>query len=68
MDANDGAGQDPAEQETSGASDDTDALISRLGVIEGQPLAERAAAFSQIYDSLQSILGGASGGSDTPRR
>ena len=50
MDANDEAGQDPAEQETSGASEDTDALISRLGVIEGQPLAERAAAFSQIYD------------------
>jgi hypothetical protein len=61
MDAN-----DEAEPETS--SEDTDALISRLGVIEGQPLPERAAAFSQIYDSLQSILGGASGGSDTPRR
>ena len=66
MDANEEAGHDRVEHETSGADDDTDALISRLGVIEGQPLAERAAAFSQIYDSLQSILGG--GGSDTPRR
>jgi hypothetical protein len=66
MDANEGAGQDWIEHGTSGANDETDALISRLGVIEGQPLAERAAAFSQIYDSLQLILGG--GGSDTPRR
>jgi hypothetical protein len=49
------------------AKEDTDALISRLGVIEGQPLAERAAAFAQIYDSLQSTLGGGSGSSDTSR-
>jgi hypothetical protein len=41
---------------------DADALISRLRVIESQPLADRAAAFGQLYDTLQSILGGASGG------
>ncbi|MEO6504520.1 MAG: hypothetical protein ABIW36_09590 [Terrimesophilobacter sp.] len=45
---------------------DADALISRLRVIESQPLADRAAAFSQIYDTLQSVLGG--GGGDAPGR
>jgi hypothetical protein len=49
-------------QEPDGASaDETDALISRLRVIESQPLESRAEAFSQIYDSLQSILGGGDG-------
>jgi len=33
--------------------DDTDALLSRLRVIEDQPLDARAAAFTQIYDELQ---------------
>ncbi|HTM85400.1 MAG TPA: hypothetical protein VL179_10985 [Mycobacterium sp.] len=41
---------------------ETDALISRLRVIESQPLADRAAAFSQIHDTLQSVLGGSGGG------
>ncbi|WP_346233813.1 hypothetical protein [Parafrigoribacterium mesophilum] len=41
---------------------EADALISRLRVIEAQPLADRAAAFSQLYDTLQSVLGGGSGG------
>lgn len=41
---------------------ETDALISRLRVIESQPLADRAAAFSQIHDTLQSVLGGGGGG------
>ncbi|MEO9014673.1 MAG: hypothetical protein ABI275_05065 [Terrimesophilobacter sp.] len=52
----------------SGPPDDgeADALISRLRVIESQPLADRAAAFSQIYDTLQSVLGGGSG--DAPGR
>jgi hypothetical protein len=51
--------------------DEADALISRLRVIESQPLADRAAAFSQIHDTLQSVLGGGSGvggggGGDAP--
>ena len=47
--------------------DETDALISRLRVIESQPLADRAAAFSQIHDTLQSVLGGGvGGGGDAP--
>lgn len=51
------------ESDLSGADpNETDALISRLRVIEAQPLAERAAAFGQLYDTLQSVLGGASGG------
>lgn len=45
---------------------EADALISRLRVIETQPLADRAAAFSQIHDTLQSVLGG--GGGDAPGR
>jgi hypothetical protein len=38
--------------------DDTenDALLSRLRLIEDQPLASRAAAFAQINDELQSRL------------
>jgi hypothetical protein len=35
---------------------DTDALVSRLRVIEDQPLESRAAAFAQINDELQSRL------------
>ena len=51
------------ESDPSGAdSSEADALISRLRVIETQPLADRAAAFGQLYDTLQSVLGGASGG------
>ena len=49
--------------------DETDALISRLRVIESQPLADRAAAFSQIHDTLQTVLGdGSGGGGDAPGR
>jgi hypothetical protein len=36
--------------------DDTDALLSRLRVIEDQPLESRASAFAQIHDELQSKL------------
>jgi hypothetical protein len=50
--------------------DEADALISRLRVIESQPLADRAAAFSQIHDTLQTVLGGggSGGGGDAPGR
>lgn len=45
----------------SGPGSEPDALISRLRVIENQPLDTRAEAFTQIYESLQAILGGAGG-------
>jgi hypothetical protein len=35
---------------------DHDALVSRLRLIEDQPLASRAAAFAQINDELQARL------------
>jgi hypothetical protein len=41
-----------------GSTDDSGALLSRLRVIEDQPLDQRAAAFTQIHDRLQSTLEG----------
>ncbi|HEY0261306.1 MAG TPA: hypothetical protein VGC18_15800 [Lacisediminihabitans sp.] len=38
--------------------DDPDALLSRLRLIEDQPLEQRAAAFTQIHDRLQATLEG----------
>jgi hypothetical protein len=35
---------------------ETNALLSRLRVIEDQPLESRAVAFAQIHDELQSRL------------
>ena len=35
---------------------DTSALLSRLRLIEDQPLESRAAAFAQVYDELQARL------------
>ncbi len=40
-------------------SDDLDALVSRLEVIEDQPLAERAPAFVHVHDQLRAALEGA---------
>ena len=37
---------------------ETDALLSRLLVIEDQPLESRAAAFTQLHDELQHRLEG----------
>jgi len=37
---------------------DRDELISRLRVIEGQPLAERADAYAQLHDALARELDG----------
>lgn len=39
-------------------TEDTDALLSRLRVIEDQPLDQRAAAFAHVHDALQSTLEG----------
>ena len=38
---------------------DQDALLSRLRLIEDQPLDVRAQAFAQIHEELQSALEGA---------
>ncbi|MEY9853817.1 hypothetical protein ACFQ9V_13495 [Leifsonia sp. NPDC056665] len=40
------------------ASDDGDALVERLELIEGQPLAERAEAYAHLHESLQARLEG----------
>lgn len=37
-------------------SEETNALLSRLRVIEDQPLESRAVAFAQIHEELQSRL------------
>lgn len=35
-----------------------DALVSRLAVIEAQPLEDRAASYAQLHDQLQARLEG----------
>ncbi len=47
---------DSRPQESVLAADDLDALLSRLEVMESQPLAERAAAFAQLHDELRAAL------------
>lgn len=44
---------------SSDASGDMDALVSRLQVIEDQPLAQRAPAYVQLHDELRAALEGA---------
>jgi hypothetical protein len=44
-----------------GENDEVDALMSRLRVIEDQPLESRAEAFTQIHDRLRSTLEGGDG-------
>jgi hypothetical protein len=39
-------------------SDEADALLSRVRVIEDQPLETRAASFGQVHDALQTRLEG----------
>ena len=42
-----------------GANDEElDALVSRLNLIDDQPLESRAASFAQLHDELQSVLEG----------
>jgi hypothetical protein len=38
--------------------EENDALVSRLNLIDDQPLADRAAAFAQLHDELQATLEG----------
>ena len=37
-------------------ADETDALVSRLNLIDDQPLESRASAFAQLHDELQAAL------------
>ena len=39
-------------------AEETDALVSRLNLIDDQPLEDRAAAFAQLHDELQAGLEG----------
>ena len=41
---------------TSDGSEETNALLSRLHLIEDQPLESRAVAFAQIHEELQARL------------
>ncbi|MEO6942300.1 MAG: hypothetical protein ABI238_02095 [Terrimesophilobacter sp.] len=50
---------DSPSQPGSSTSDELDALLSRLQVIEDQPLAERAPAYVQLHDELRAALEGA---------
>lgn len=49
---------DHAERNDAEPVAETDALLSRLRLIEDQPLESRAAAFAQLHDELQSRLEG----------
>ena len=49
---------EPLATNTFEAADDTSALLTRLRVIEDQPLESRAAAFVQIHDRLQATIEG----------
>ena len=40
------------------STEENDALLSRLRLIEDQPLESRAAAFTQVHDELRSALEG----------
>ncbi len=44
---------DPSDRESSG---EADALLSRLRVIEDQPLATRAEALGHVHDELRGLL------------
>lgn len=55
---NSGADNSGADKRGADNSDDSRALVSRLRVIEDQPLESRAAAFAQVHDELQSVLEG----------
>jgi hypothetical protein len=52
------AGNADAETANSPGLEDANALLSRLRLIEDQPLEARAAAFSQVHDELRATLEG----------
>ena len=49
-------GTDRAASERAAGSEETNALLSRLRLIEDQPLESRAVAFAQIHEELQARL------------
>lgn len=49
---------DPNANDSDDFQNDSDALVTRLRVIEDQPLEARAAAFTQLHDELQATLEG----------
>lgn len=49
---------------TDDSEQETNALLSRLRLIEDQPIDQRASAFAQIHDELQASLEGG----DAPAR
>lgn len=46
------------EASSSASGGDESALVSRVRLIEDQPLETRAAAFVQVHDELQAMLDG----------
>jgi hypothetical protein len=56
--AADVAPADAEAREDAERNDETDALLSRLRLIEDQPLDARAAAFTQVHDELRAALEG----------
>jgi hypothetical protein len=54
----DGDAVDAAARDDADRDEDTDALLSRLRLIEDQPLDVRAAAFTQVHDELRAALEG----------
>jgi hypothetical protein len=48
----------PSGEGSADGSPETDALLSRLRLIEDQPLDTRATAFAQLHDQLQVRLEG----------
>ncbi|WP_166869722.1 MULTISPECIES: hypothetical protein [unclassified Salinibacterium] len=47
---------DVSTPETGERNDEPSALVSRLRLIEDQPLADRAAALAQVHDELRARL------------
>lgn len=50
-----------SDNETVMSESEADALVSRVHLIEDQPLDERAAAFAQVHNTLQATLEGTTG-------
>ena len=54
---------DAAAEGAAGEPDVAEELVSRLELIEGQPLGERAASFALLHDELRARLEGGDGAS-----
>lgn len=56
------------DERTEGGEDAATELISRLRVIESQPLADRAAAYGALHDELARRLEAGPGAGEPPAR